>query len=360
MVLVYFSPVRWASIAQRPHFFVKEALEYGFDKVIWIEPTASRLPQINDLKTKLRSIEADSFDKPDALTVVTTKLLPIEPLGKLYDIINANKINKLIERIKFEINGAPATFVAGKPSRLSLKVINILNFDCSIFDVMDDYQHFFSGISAINIAKNMREMISKVDICCFSSHGLLDKYSEMARESLLILNACDEGFLINCKKIKNKDEGRYKVYGYVGSIASWFDWDAVIKLASDNPNDKLILVGPNYSMLPSTIPSNIEIRAAIAHKDIPALMSTFDYGLIPFKVNELTDCVDPVKYYEYSAYGLKIISTHFGEMKYRLLNNKVYSFANYKDNYECYPEGVVTWKERFSTLFEFIATKTRH
>jgi hypothetical protein len=361
MILVYLSPVRWDSIAQRPHFFAKTALEQGFDQVLWIEPTASRLPELRDLRTKLRSIEASSFDKPERVRIIPTKLIPLEPLGKIYDLLNAAAVSKVINSIKQELQGQPAVFAAGKPSRLGLQVLESIDFELTVFDVMDDYEHFFKGLSAKNIATNLKKMMAKVDVCCFSSHGLLEKYGLMAKEKLLILNACDRGFYQTCKGIsKVSSTSETLTYGYVGSIAAWFDWAGVIKLANDNPDAKVLLVGPNYSTLPVNLPQNIEIRPAVVHKDIPALMSSFDYGLIPFQVNSLTECVDPVKYYEYSACGVKVISTHFGEMKYRLENNNVYSFDDYKTASVREPEKIVTWDERFLELFQHIAQKNSH
>ena len=46
-------------------------------------------------------------------------------------------------------------------------------------------------------------------------------------------------------------------------------------------------------------------------------MAEFHVGLIPFKKNALTASVDPIKYYEYRALGLPVISTDFGEMSLR-------------------------------------------
>ena len=43
-------------------------------------------------------------------------------------------------------------------------------------------------------------------------------------------------------------------------------------------------------------------------------MAQFDVGLIPFLKNRLTDSVDPIKYHEYRALGLPVVSTSFGEM----------------------------------------------
>ncbi len=53
-------------------------------------------------------------------------------------------------------------------------------------------------------------------------------------------------------------------------------------------------------------------------------MARFDVGLIPFRRNHLTASVDPIKYYEYRALGLPVISTDFGDMSYRKLELGVF------------------------------------
>lgn len=42
-----------------------------------------------------------------------------------------------------------------------------------------------------------------------------------------------------------------------------------------------------------------------------------DVGIIPFKINELIEAVDPVKVYEYMAAGKNVVSTNLPEL-YRL------------------------------------------
>jgi hypothetical protein len=65
------------------------------------------------------------------------------------------------------------------------------------------------------------------------------------------------------------------------------------------------------------LPGNIELLPECSHAEALATMATFSAGLIPFKLNRLTASVDPIKYYEYRAMGLPVISTRFGEMTQR-------------------------------------------
>ena len=53
-------------------------------------------------------------------------------------------------------------------------------------------------------------------------------------------------------------------------------------------------------------------------------MQEFSVGLIPFKRNALTASVDPIKYYEYRALGLPVLSTCFGEMALRKAESGVF------------------------------------
>lgn len=352
MKLVYFSPVSWNSVAQRPHFFVKNALEHGFTSVLWIEPTPSRLPQVKDFRTKLISVEANSFNKPDSVEIIRPRCIPIEPFGVCFDFVNYISLNRIIKTIENNFSGDDTILVIGKPSRLANKVLERVGFNKTIFDMMDDFPHFFKGMSAGSVRKIQTTILGKVKLCLFSSSNLYEQYSKFAFESKLLLNACEHSFYDKCQALPNeKPLNNQKVFGYIGSIAEWFDWDKVIKLAVDNPKDKVVIVGPNYSSRIPALPLNVQILPAIEHDNIPSLLSSFDYGLIPFKECELTKSVDPVKYYEYVAAGIKVISTEFGEMKNRVERKNVYSFDNFSSGIQYEPEPLVTWNMRYSQLF---------
>lgn len=362
MRLVYLSPVPWHSVAQRPHFFAKAALRSGFSSILWVEPTPSRLPQVKDFRSKLFSVEADSFSKPEGIEILKLRCIPVEPLGSIYDFVNRKMILGALKSIqRFSYNGEDTVLVIGKPSRFSIEIMSSVKFHKIIFDVMDDFPQFFHGIAARSMDIALRRVIKNVDVCLFSSHNLQEKYGYLAKKSELVLNACDEEFLRKCQSLLHERNLRYlskRTFGYVGSIAEWFDWSCVIKLAKDNPMDKVVIVGPNYSRNIPKLPGNIELQKAVKHCEIPKLLSSFDFGLIPFKLNDLTNSVDPVKYYEYLASGLNIISTDFGEMTYRLKAGLVYGFDNYLSENIKNREPIYTWTMRYEKVLNEI-TGTR-
>jgi glycosyltransferase involved in cell wall biosynthesis len=60
---------------------------------------------------------------------------------------------------------------------------------------------------------------------------------------------------------------------------------------------------------------NIHFLGARSYRDLPAYCAHIDAGLIPFKLNELTMSVNPIKLREYLAAGLPVASTPLPEVK---------------------------------------------
>jgi hypothetical protein len=107
------------------------------------------------------------------------------------------------------------------------------------------------------------------------------------------------------------------VLGYVGTISDWFDWTLVKALARARPDCRVRLVGPVFTAVPADLPDNVELLPPCAQPEVEAHLEGFSVGLIPFQSNPLTRGVDPLKYYEYRAKGLGVLSTRFGEMARR-------------------------------------------
>ncbi|TLS69846.1 glycosyltransferase family 1 protein [Photobacterium damselae] len=355
MILVYLSPVPWDSIAQRPHFFVDYCLSNGFQKVVWIEPTPSRFPRFSDFKSKIIGVEADSFKIPEGVIIVkASAIIPVEPLNHIYNIVNLFSIKSVIENIKNITDEYSDIFlVCGKPSILAEHLINNFNFKKIIYDVMDDYSHFFTGLACSSMQSLLEKGLASADIVSFSSTNLYYKYKSKTKESLLVKNACSLDFYKKNHentKIANTDT---VVYGYVGSIAKWFDWSFVFKLAYAKPDSIIRIIGPAYTDIP-LLPDNVFIESAIEHEKVAEVMKEFNYAIIPFKCNELTHSVDPVKYYEYVVSGLPIISTVFGEMKYRIENNRAVTLDMHLQGLEPVIDDCVFWNDRFNELLSYL------
>ena len=316
MRLVYLSPVPWASFAQRPQKFVEWFHRRYGEPVVWIEPYPTRFPRISDLRRLGAAPEAAVTVQPDWLTVHRPMALPLEPLP------GSSWLNRgLWGRMLRDLGPTPASahdvLVIGKPSTLALQLLGMRRWHSTVYDAMDNFPAFYSGISRMAMARRELQLVKAVGRVWASSTALRDRWQRHTPAIELVRNALDARLLPSVAAAPRKQRQRPRVLGYVGTLADWFDWDWLLALANARPTDVIRIIGPVFSGMPKhPLPSNIEMLPPCAHAEALQAMSVFDVGLIPFKRTELTAYVDPIKYYEYRAMGLPVLSTDFGEMHF--------------------------------------------
>ena len=185
----------------------------------------------------------------------------------------------------------------------------------TLFDIMDDFPAFYTGLSSLAMAAREQEVAQQAQQVLVSSTFLAQRFAACGERLGLALNACAIETLPPVSQLPARPAT--PMLGYVGTIAQWFDWDMVIALAQAHPAIPVRLVGPVFGTVPSRLPANIELLPACQHPQAIVHMQSFSVGLIPFRRTTLTQSVDPIKYYEYRALGLPVLSSRFGEMAMR-------------------------------------------
>lgn len=100
------------------------------------------------------------------------------------------------------------------------------------------------------------------------------------------------------------------VLGYVSYFGEWSNlYETVSNLIPflEEKNSVIIIagVGPEVDKLRKIGSDRVILTGMVEHQHIPSLMKTFDVGLLPFRKYPFTDAASPIKYFEYSAAGLK-------------------------------------------------------
>lgn len=314
--LVYLSPVPWDSFAQRSHKFVECFHERTGGSVLWLEPYAIRFPQLKDLRRASVSVANHHIPTPDWLQVIDPGAIPIEPLpGSVW--LNRLVWRGCIAHVDDFVAENEALLVIGKPSVLATELHRRLKSEkvLTVYDAMDDFPAFHGGLSSRSLARREREMAAQVDAIWASSTCLQQRWQTVNRQVQLIHNGVDVSMLPGSTATPSVSQRA--VWGYVGTMGSWFDWEWVCALAEVRPEGEVRLMGPIFEPPPRTLPSNVRLLEARDQPSAIQAMTEFTAGLIPFKRNRLTASVDPIKYYEYRSMGLPVLSTNFGEMSVR-------------------------------------------
>lgn len=317
MRLVYFSPVNWESYYQRPHYMIQYFLNLSNNnQVLWLNPYPTRYPVLNDFFRKKTQSQSVLPKKPDRLGVLSVRALPVEPLSlseKINTVLFWRKIFSTLNIFLDKSHDGQNLIGIGKPSKLALQALTQYKNTPSFYDAMDDFPEFYSGFSKASLSRVENKIANTVSQVIVSSEKLQKKFPK----ALKILNGYAMSTLPEINSIQSSKNNTKKIFGYIGTVGKWFDWECVIKLASDYPEHSVHIVGPEFIPRPPNLPSNIEFSPECPQSQAVEYLKTFDMGFIPFKINALTEGVDAIKYYEYRAMGLPVLTTRFGEMGHK-------------------------------------------
>ncbi len=106
----------------------------------------------------------------------------------------------------------------------------------------------------------------------------------------------------------------------VGGINAKVDLALLADVATRRPDWIISLVGPlSYGLDANDLARlralpNVRFAGAVPPEQVPAVMAGCDVGLIPYKLNEQTRHVNPLKVYEYLAAGRPVVGTPLPEL----------------------------------------------
>jgi len=316
MNLIYLSPVPWDSFSQRPHECVRYFHLRTGGRVFWVDPYPTRFPVLADVLHRRPQLRCTGSDTPAWLTLAKPKAIPFEPLP-FSGLFNQLLWRNIISEIERVADKSTTLFGIGKPSLLALKLLSTNFFRASFYDAMDDFPAFYTGRSQSSTMKCEHQIVQRASTVLTSSTSLRTRLQYMAHDVRLVPNACASNRLPVLTDRKRTSSDSTFVIGYVGTMARWFDWKLLAVLAESCPNALFRLIGPIYGGIPVSLPENVQMEPPRPHDEVLKTMAEFDVGLIPFKRTNLTSSVDPIKYYEYRALGLPVVSSAFGEMARR-------------------------------------------
>lgn len=298
--------VPWQWIKQRPHFLA-EYLSADFSLTLRYKKPLNVKKQ--NLQNTVNTIGAKGFWQLPLERLPITRLCP-----KAFRWINRALAHCGIPSFK----GYDYVWIT------SLYFYDIIRHRITadtflIWDAMDDEIEFSA---TKNSQKNLhrylkaeRELLLRADIIFCTAEHLAKKIMSRScfkRDIIIVNNAIE---LPYCHNQLRERYCQYKssknLFMYIGAVAEWFDFDTLINMLEQNPEVSALIVGPHDGNVP--VHSRIEYLGTVKRKDIFELMSYATVLMMPFKVTELIESVNPVKLYEY-IYGDRIVvAPRYGE-----------------------------------------------
>lgn len=297
--IFYFMHVDWNWIKQRPHH-IAEGLSKYYDIVVVYPYNLKRTQLTKNNRGGIKLIPV--FRIPFVTKFYILRLID-NYLCKKYIKILLKRNNPDYIWVTFP------DLYAFIPENYNYKII---------YDCMDDAGEF-ENTSKINFKRINLEnaLIKKSSLVLVSSMNLMnviDERSNHKSKVILIRNAFDM-----CSFKTNSSENSLNKYAYkicyIGTVSSWFDFDALYFCVQKIKNLEFHIIGPVTVNISKWSHERIIIHGPKKYEILPSIVEKFDCTIMPFILNQLVRSVDPVKLYEYINYGKPIISIYYEEVE---------------------------------------------
>ncbi len=195
-------------------------------------------------------------------------------------------------------------------------------FSKIIFHMVDEWQ----GMSSIpnSMAFLTRRMLEKADMTIVTSQRLFERYRTYTDKIMLLRHGMDRALFEPVSRGEVASDPRLIGFsgpciGYYGALFK-LDSDLIKSVANRCPDWNFIFIGPRGRgsrggrgkevMLP-----NVYFWPPQERKTLPAFLAGIDIFWLPFRINELSKSMSPIKVYEALSAGLPLVVSDLEETR---------------------------------------------
>lgn len=296
--LLFLVHVDWRWIKQRPHFLAEEATKSGNHVVVLFKPHLSRF--------RLPRNESPVRHLPMLPVPHSVRHRWRAWLGRR---IQRSYVGFWARRFK------PDVVYVSHPLLWSVLPDRVRRRSAVLYDCMDDAVAMARPDERRDIADLEAQLVESASVVSASSAHLVQLLGDRcARADVhLIRNGIAKDFAgVRPQQPISAEPDAVKVASYVGTIAHWMDWEALMTLR-DEFEGVIRLIGPRPAA--GVVPPGIECGGPVEHSAVFGILEGSDLLLLPFSPGDVVAAVDPVKLYEYVAARRPIVARYFPELE---------------------------------------------
>lgn len=289
-------------------------------RVVWVNTIGTRTPTLSraDLVRaagKLREWTRPAPPAAEAPVRVTAPfMIPFDGLGPVRRL-NAALVTRAVTRALAEEAPGETVLVTTIPN--AAPVVGRLGEDASVYYCVDEFSEW-PGADRGTLLALEAELLAKVDLVIATSTRLFEAKSARHPRVRLLPHGVDWEAFRRPAGAAPEALGlvpRPRV-GYVGLADGRLDDALLDEVAASMPDVSFVLVGPR--LLPEgplDRRGNVCFLPPVPYADVPAVMHALDAGILPYRMDALTERMNPLKLRELLATGVPVVSSPLPEVE---------------------------------------------
>ncbi|MCD4699936.1 MAG: glycosyltransferase [Phycisphaerae bacterium] len=289
--------------------------------VLWVNYHASRAPTASSsdllyMARKLCQVFRGMRNPRKNLYVLTPLVVPL-PASVWARRVNHALLVRQIKRALDRLREGPLQIWSFAPDVSYL--LDEFAAERIVYYCVDDFASF-TGYDSQQVLSDEADLCRRADLVVTTSAALQEAKEPLNPNTILVTHGVDyehfaKAMSDNLPVPEDIADIPHPILGFFGLIRDWVDLDLLAAVARRWPDWHIVLLGDStvdlspYRKLP-----NMHFLGRKKYEDLPAYCRQFDVGLIPFKINDLTLAVNPIKLREYLAAGLPVVSTPLPEL----------------------------------------------
>jgi len=290
------------------------------NKILYIEPPVTLLSPLKDPKSIIKWFTFLKGFRPWSKNIFLFSPPVTLPFGNKYRVINRLNqwwVSLFLKAVMAHLEIKNPIVWTYLPNSVDL-VDKLGQKKLLVYDCVDEHSEYSGFIDKNTMLDMERQLIDNCDVVFVTAKGLYDSKREYARKIYFLPNAADVEHFMKAQRPDTPVPQEIAsiprpVVGFVGVIQDWIDLDLIRETALSHPEWSFVMVGPVAAGIDISGLQDLPNVYFLGRKDVsvlPSYMKAFDVCINPFKLNELTDKVSPLKFYEYLASGKPIVSVN--------------------------------------------------
>ena len=380
--IVCISTHYWNDPWFRKQHFMSRFHKKGY-RIAYIEPSFSMVRKIDSSKKKYGTNKFFTA----AVKEIDRNLFIIKPprhlpfwtrpsISKLNFYYISSHVHSALEKIGFKDY---ILWIYKPQFAIGLKRFNYKKL---VFDITDDLAAYnYNKIGKYTYIKNCMEYLAKKsDLTLVTAFTLYEMFKDLASNLHLVPNGYDSNLFAEENNFLLPLDMKgipMPIIGFVGTIFSFLDFELLRYIVRRNQDKSFVFVGnceenAKKEWLSITKSNkNVFWIGRKSKEKIPAYVNNFDVCINPFKIDDVSRSVSPLKVFEYLALRKPVISVKMESLMREKVSKLIYFAKDYDEfdsklnfalnnkidspNYRCVRE--YSWDSLFDKVFNLIDGK---